>query len=498
MSMKKITVKKGENIKQLCMGSSLHVNFDCGGNKTCRKCKVRIIEGDLPATPLEKKIFTQSELDEKIRLACLHEVAQSDLLIEEWSNDELSNIEVLSDMRIERNINMKNEVKIAIDIGTTTVVMAFFHLNTGTLIHQEAFTNPQIRYGRDVITRIEAVKKYGVHTLRNILNELLEKQIDTFEKRFPSLKITEVLACGNSVMSYLFLGMDPTPLGQAPFTCTLQTIVRKNSSYFFPSLSSEFQVTVLPSISAFVGGDIVAGVIATELLKKKSGVLIDLGTNGELALFANNTLYCTATAAGPAFEGSNMHCGIASVNGAISGAKYDEGSWKIKTINDKAIIGICGSGYMDIIAEGIRANIIEPSGYIEDSIVISEDIEVINEDIRHFQLAKSAIRAGLETLLAFAKCNPDDLDVMFISGGFGSHANLENLVEVGIIPEQLLAKVQVKGNSALLGLSRLIETCDDQIVEEVLSYAQEVELAYNPMFNELFIENMVFKNEIDY
>jgi uncharacterized 2Fe-2S/4Fe-4S cluster protein (DUF4445 family) len=320
--------------------------------------------------------------------------------------------------------------------------------------------------------------------------------------------IRKITIVGNTTMLHLFLGLNCKGLGIAPFTPVTLDLLTKNSGDLLGEFSPNglnCDVTVLPGISTYVGADIAAGIYFANLHSSgKTSLLLDIGTNGEMVLAHNGRIYCTATAAGPAFEGGNILWGTGSVPGAIAKAEFLDGKFTFKTIDNKPPVGICGSGVVDIVYQGLKHGLILPSGRFSDTIsskelflaetITGRDIVFCQKDVREMQLAKSAIRTGLDFLLEKASgINYNDIDILYIAGGFGFNLDLESAAGIGLIPQALLSKIVLIGNSALGGAVRcLLDNDGKEVMDCIAKQAIELRLPDDDKFNEKFVDNLYF------
>ncbi len=390
---------------------------------------------------------------------------------------------------------------IAIDIGTTTIGLELVDLLTSQRLCNHSMINSQRAYGADVVTRILNVTNGKLSELNNlIINDLLNGITALLEKASASVEDVKRMAIsGNTTMIHLLLGVSCRSIGQSPFVSTVTSLMRYSFRDVFGSGLLNCPVIILPAVSAYVGADISAGMIFCDM--SKTALLIDIGTNGEMALFNKSSLLVTSTAAGPAFEGGNISCGTGSIPGAVSKVSVDKSSgslaFNIETIGNEPPIGFCGSGVMDLVACLAEAEILDETGvldedYFDDGVLVGS-LSFTQKDVRELQLAKSAIRSGLDVLLDVAGLTYDDLDQVYLAGGFGYHMNLQSAAAIGLIPKELLSKVTAVGNSSLGGCVRVLT--DAVATEEMLQLvasAKEVNLSTNKKFNQLFMENMYF------
>jgi uncharacterized 2Fe-2S/4Fe-4S cluster protein (DUF4445 family) len=250
-------------------------------------------------------------------------------------------------------------------------------------------------------------------------------------------------------------------------------------------------------MNAFVGADITCAVLASKMCGKETALLCDVGTNGEIALWKGGVLYVTSTAAGPAFEGAGISCGCSSIPGAIDRVWLENGELQIHTIGDAPAVGVCGSGLIDAVAQLLEAEWMDETGALDDDeVALAPGVVLLQKDIRAMQLAKAAIAAGIQTLLEVSDTTCDQIETLYIAGGFGSHLSIESAVKIGLIPVELENKVQVIGNAALAGAAQLL--LDSRKLEELRTIAARSKhwnLGGNPKFNENYMNAMLFPME---
>ena len=476
-------INKGHDIYQEIIRQNGLIQNSCNGNHTCGKCKIKVINGTVEASDKEKKILSFDEIKEGVRLACMHPMIESDIEIE---LPDLALMDVVGSGKKRINSSRKKGLKIAADIGTTTVVVAVIDFESQKIIKEAKFINPQRVYAMDVIGRIQVCNEKSVILLQKMILEKIELEIKEFDGQ-----ILEMAICGNSTMEHIFLGISPKSIGEYPYLCTFNKRKYVKSGSLF-HLKQSFDILVLDNLSAFVGGDIVAGILGLDLLKKPYSLFIDLGTNGEIAICNDSNLYSTSAAAGPAFEGGNMTCGTGSIPGAIYSITLDMDCVHFKTIQNKKAIGICGTGYIEGISELLEKGLIDETGYMNKSLKINEKITITQNDVRNFQLAKSAIQTAIEIVCLKSDIKINEIQNVYIAGGFSSGLNIEALAQLKIIPSVLLEKTLCVGNSAIQGLIKMM--CDDTyyMLDEIVKKNQTIVLSKEPLFNELFLQNMWF------
>lgn len=478
----------------------------CGGRGTCGKCKIRLCSGSLPATTYDKKFFSDRELEEGWRLAC-QAVPDSDCTIENYMDREDS-FEVLSSFSGEGNNrrNQEQDCGIAVDIGTTTIAMVLVGLKDGQIYASHSMVNRQRMYGADVITRIQTSVEGKGPELQRLIRESLSKGILTLIKKagINGGQIKKIILTGNTTMEHLFMGYSCASLGVYPFTpVNIGTIFGK-SGEFFDCQEVDCQVVLMPGISTYVGADILSGIMDCHMAERQEiSLLLDLGTNGEMALGNKERILTTSTAAGPAFEGGCISCGMGSVPGAISSVKIDGAHVEYKTIGEKPPLGLCGTGVIETTAELLRENLIDEAGALEvtgeEGFVLAskengDKISFTQKDVREIQLAKSAVRAGMETLLLRYGITKEQVDTVFIAGGFGFKLSLEKAVMIGLLPEEFQGKTKILGNSALGGAVKYLTEPDAaKKAEKIKETAEEIGLSNDKDFNELYMEHMFFE-----
>lgn len=423
---------------------------------------------------------------------------------------------------IEEGDTSKELYGVVIDIGTTTVAVSLIDVNSGHEIASKSAINPQKTHGQDVLTRISYVQEYGNQAIKRMKMEIVKVLEELClqlceENRINSQSIYEIHVAANTVMTHLFLGVNPISIGKSPYVAYFRKgRYEKASEVGFKKLSSSCRVYIFPAISAFVGGDIVAGIHVADLYHVKGNkILLDIGTNGEMVLSKNGQIFATSCAAGPALEGMNISCGMRAQAGAIEEASYENGKWTIQTIGNELAIGVCGSGILAVIREFINMGLITQRGNIakvgdvsEDVssfikevdgkryILISDEVEPIyltQKDIRQIQFAKGAILSGLQCMVKEAELDFSEIDEIFIAGQFGSHLAPESLIGAGMLPEELEGKITYIGNASKNGayLSLMSKTIHESLHDETTDI-QYIELSNVPGFDRIFAKASIF------
>lgn len=422
----------------------------------------------------------------------------------------------------------------AFDIGTTTVVGMLWDLEEGRQIATEARTNPQNEFGMDVISRITYCGEDEGNTeelhgkIVNCINEITGALCAKAGRA--TSEVVKAAICGNTTMSHLFAGYEPMSLALAPFTPAYTGTVHTTAAEAGLTISPDAEVTVIPNIAGHVGGDITAGIVASRLLDMKGiTVFIDIGTNGEIVLSDGEKSFACSTAAGPAFEGSAIRCGMRAATGAIEKISIEDGEVFFRTIGwegggDEDVVaqGICGSGLIDAIAQMLDAKLIDKKGRLaaagEDEkkgydprlndrlgeidgervfVLVSkesgEDIVITQKDIREVQLAKGAIKAGIQLMLKKIDKTEEDIDRVVVAGAFGNYIDKESAVRIGVLPEIPMDKIISAGNTAGAGISMtLVSKADMETAENIPSVVEHVELAEDPDFQMIYLQAMGF------
>ena len=405
---------------------------------------------------------------------------------------------------------------VAVDIGTTTVVAHLTNLDTCERIATSSGVNAQRTYGADVISRIQYCADKGHETLTKLIREqlasLIRETCDVSGVRAEDIEYVSIAA--NTIMEHLAAGYSPVGMGVVPFT-TVSLFGEELAAGGDLPVAGDARIYYAPAISAYVGGDITAGMLAAKLEDTEGPVIyLDIGTNGEIALKLGNTYYCCATAAGPAFEGAEITMGMAAVSGAINHVKW-EGGLKTTVIGDSIPKGLCGSGLLDTLAVLLETGAVDETGRMLDADEIEHSIAkhigeiegknvfylslddksvyMTASDIRKLQLAKSAIAAGIQTLLLNCGISEEQVKLFVLAGGFGSYMDQYSAARVGLFPKAFLPVSQTLGNMA--GEGAAIALCSSHardVLNDIRKRCEYIELSSSIVFNEQFVEQMMF------
>lgn len=460
------------------------VEFPCGGRGRCRRCRVRVVAGDLPATAEERAILTAGEVAEGWRLAC-HARAFTDCVLEvaQWETAILADDSAFT-------FTPREGLGIAVDIGTTTVVAQLLDLGTARVLGVRTGLNPQTKYGADIMTRVEFALHGGAATLRD---EIRAEVGTLIRKLAPGEPLRDVALVGNTVMHNLFCGVDVAPLAHVPFEPERDGLEEFSANELGWAAPGNPAVRFLPCLGGFVGSDVLAGVVATRMHEsERLTMLIDLGTNGEIVAGNRERLICASTAAGPAFEGGRISMGMRAATGAISEVSVEDGRMRCRVIGHGAPRGICGSGLVDAVAAGLDLGQVLPRGRLAGGakrLPVSGGVWLAQSDIRELQLAKAATAAGIEIVLARWGASAADLDRVYLAGAFGNYLNRASARRIGLLgfPVEM---VEPAGNTALLGAK--LALFGDAGFADLRARIEHVPLGSDPEFQDRYVDSMVF------
>ena len=500
---------RGKTLLETLQNAEVCIPAVCGGKGTCGKCKVRFKKGKTVPTKEEAHFFSKQELDMGYRLACKAVPEQACVV----SLEDEEHFLVVSEHEIKEKVREKNASQkekilrdvhygVAVDIGTTTIAMQLVGLESRSILDTYVTVNHQRAYGADIISRISASNAGKRKALQQSILGDLRKGIDTLLYG-KNISAEKMVISGNTTMIHLLMGYSCETLGVYPFTPVNVDVIESDYPKIFGDEAYTFSIVILPGASAYVGGDITAGLLTCGFYEnEKVSMLIDLGTNGEMAIGCRNKILVTSTAVGPAFEGGNITCGMGSIQGAISSAKLENGKFQVKTIGGKEPIGICGTGVIDIVYELLASGAVDKTGLLEDEYLESgvliapkaeNDVRFYQKDIREFQLAKAAVRAGVETLIAEYGISYGEIDAVYIAGGFGYKLDTVKAAGVGLFPEEFKYKMKAIGNSSLEG--SVLYLTDAEVKGKssvIISKAEEIQLASHPKFHDFYMNYMYF------
>jgi uncharacterized 2Fe-2S/4Fe-4S cluster protein (DUF4445 family) len=546
----RLEVAPGRTILEAARELKLSLESPCSGVGTCGKCRVRLLRPEqrenLAVTEARYRLGDE-ERQQGYILAC-HARIYGDVEVAAGSKDtENKSLRILArgntfDYPLQPFIEKRFDGKvtgvfgggrllgeepgdtsseiygIAMDIGTTTLVTELIDLRTGAVVSSDSMLNPQSAYAQDVLTRIHfaASREDGLEILHEAFLGAFRTMLKHITAGIKQERIYEVVFSGNTTMLHLAAGIDPSSLGKYPYIMKIQGGEERPADGL--RISPLGLVYLPPLISAFVGADIISGILVSQLAKKEGITLfIDIGTNGEMVLARNGTLSATSTAAGPAFEGMNIDCGMRAANGAVEQFHINDGvdaAVEFSVIGGGQATGICGSGLVDIAGELVRTGTLGKNGRfvpadspgIPESVrkclrnregktafFITENVYVTQKDIRQIQLAKGAVRAGISALLKRMGVSGDEVDRVEIAGSFGYHLRENSLLDIGLLPPAFKGKVHFTGNTSQSGAAAfLLNTSFREQMKETAALVEKVELANTPDFERLFVNSLGF------
>ncbi len=486
MQNRKFDTFLGETLLSALQRAGADIGAPCGGNHSCGKCFIEVSGNVSAPTAQEIEILAGRPL----RLACFTKI-EGDCTVTLHGT---AAQKVVTDFVVEKSEGTRlfgdEEHGIAIDIGTTTIAAYLYDSNENTPVRIGEY-NHQQRFGADVMARIAYANENGVQGLQSTVEKQIDEMIFTLCKKakIEPATITTAVITGNTTMLHLFRGLSPRSLGLYPFT--------PESLFDEWHTQLNMHVYLPPCISAFIGADIVCGMAACDLENRKGNVLFaDIGTNGEMALKTEDGITVCSTAAGPAFEGAGISCGTPAVRGAICKVHDD---FSFDTIDGASPIGLCGSGLIDAISAAFKL------GYINDKGLICKELDgkipfqgtdfaLTQQDIREFQLAKGAIRGGMDTLLHEANLTYNDIDEVILCGGFGSFIDVHSAQTLGLLPPDCARKTVALGNLAGQGAAMaLVGALKIDTLSRLAQNTDYIELSTSDFFKKRYVRCMYFK-----
>ena len=511
---KKITLdtREGETIADAARRAGMFLPMPCGGRGRCGKCAVMTKGAFLPPLESESRLLERAPVRDGYvtRIACMCAASEGEALIPGGSR-KVSVAGVTADMP-PYDGGERNTYGVAADIGTTTVSALLYSFRDGRIVSGAHEMNRQANFGADVISRIDHSNRHGGDELTRSITSQLDGMIRGMiaDTGIDARDVSRIVVTGNTTMLHFLTGLDPRGIGVAPFTPVSKFGEEIPASGILKGFVSA-SLYIPPSVSAYVGADITCGVLSTGMTDGTSArMLIDVGTNGEMALYGGGRLLCCSTAAGPAFEGASISMGMPAVSGAISRVASDA-NVVYETIDGAPPAGICGSGMISAIDMMLNEGVLDGGGRLMESghrfgslvsqaggeaafILGGSGVCLTQRDIRNIQLAKASIAAGASVLMKASGIGLGDLDTLCLSGGFGSAVDPAGAAGIGLIPSGIINRTIASGNTALSGASQLLFSRSlRKKAAAIARMAEEIPLSSNAEFMEEYIEKMVFR-----
>ena len=486
------TANEGTSLYELLR--NYPIDFPCGGKEICGNCRIKVLSGKIDTSPVHAEWLHRKGLSDEWRLACMSKI-EGDLIIE----IPRQSMQIQTDTSRISSFLPEEGYGIAVDLGSTTIVAQLVNLTTSHVSDTCTKVNPQISFGADIISRIGYAmqSKEKSLQLRNIIRACIGEMISSLLSENLISDLKKVVVVGNTVMHHLFAGYDVSPLASAPYQSPRNEGYSLSPSDLKWTLPSSCTVTFLPNLSHFVGSDILCGIQASEMANRKEyTLLIDLGTNGEMALGNRERIVYTSTAAGPAFEGVNISCGMRATTGAIYAVEENGNQGLYKTIGGRKPLGICGSGLIEVIHRLLTHEYIDMTGAMTNpectAIHLAEGVDLTIDDIREFQLAKAALAAGMELLLKEYGIKAEQVARVYLTGGLGNYLNVEKAKRLGLFRDFDSNHITRLENAALAGCRQFLFESNRHSIASILKRATFCPLENKAEFQDIFCEQLFF------
>jgi uncharacterized 2Fe-2S/4Fe-4S cluster protein (DUF4445 family) len=527
-----VEVPVGTNLLEAARKAGVYLSSICGGDGCCGKCKLIINQGQIAGKPGTS--LTEDEIERNIVLAC-RTIAISDITATVPKTHSLKAGRILTDTNTHRLGELVDQVRaevfefdplvrkltecgrtnfaVAVDVGTTTVVAHLVDLTNAETIDAEAMYNSQIKFGEDYIQRIiYGEHKYdGFKELQNSIINDINSLIGTIalRRKIDPQDIAAVVCSGNTAMIHFLLNLDSRWIRRGPYVASAGSIPPIPARQVGIKINDNGLLYCLPSVAAYVGGDIVAGVLSTRIYNKTGvSLFVDLGTNGEVVLGSHDWMVCASSSAGPAFEGSGVKCGMRAQTGAIEELTINgNGDIKFKTIGDVSPSGICGSGLLDTLAELFVNGIIDRTGrFKKDSrwkLTEGDDglefelshlgtadgrIVITQADISNLIRSKAGVFAAIKVLMKAMETETEDIETVYVAGGFGNFLNVRQAVVIGMLPDVPVEKIKFVGNTSIAGAKTvLLSKKAHETAEKIARSMTYFDLMTHPGYMDEFI-----------
>ncbi len=584
-----VLVNAGESMMEAMHRAGIRLNAPCGGNHSCGKCRVKILNGAAgQITPEEERLLPAGDLADGWRLACavygpgewtvetpeqdagarvMTEGAEDGVPVDPMSRvccisaeppslsdqradaeriapDGIFSMEALKKlpavMRAGKTVYLAvfeeagsreitdcagkkmDNLGIAVDVGTTTMAAYLIDLETGVQLACASEMNPQRSFGGDVISRVDyaGANADGLNRLQSLVAQTIAqmgmRMLKESGKKADDVR--HVVCVGNTIMMHLLAGLETMHIAKAPFT----PVYAKGWSVRANELNialSNAHVTLGPCVAGYVGADTVAAALACDMDQSDDvQLLIDIGTNGEIALGNRDGLICCSAAAGPAFEGAHIRCGSGAQNGAVDHVKIADGKVETSVLGGGEPKSICGSGLVDAIAQMLLAGVMDETGRIDEDFAPDEyqdyifefegnpafsldgknekGVFVCQQDLREVQLAKAAIAAGVQVLMNEAGIEFDQVKKLCLAGGFGNYIDRDSAVTIGLLPAEMNGRIEPVGNAAGTGARQMLKNRTWSVrADQLREKMKYIELSARADFQSLFVEKMMFGDE---
>jgi uncharacterized 2Fe-2S/4Fe-4S cluster protein (DUF4445 family) len=472
------------------------VEFPCGGRGLCKRCKVRLRDGELD--DIGPQLLSDAEVQQGERIACQHHVAgDATLEVQQWETP------ILLDESTFEFVPGEGW-GVAIDLGTTTLAGQLLDLATGKVLAVRTALNRQAEFGSDIMSRIcYGVSPSGARRLRELIrSQLCQLVRDLLQAvHAPAVPLTEVVIVGNTPMHNIFCDYDLEPLSYYPFDPANDGIAIFSKAQLDWDVPGEPTITFLPGLGGFVGSDILAGLLATGLHERDElTVFVDLGTTGEIVIGNRERMLCASTAAGPAFEAARISMGMQASTGAVTEVRPagSNGDLACTVLGGGPARGICGSGLVDAVAALLDTGKLTASGRFADrsqEMVLVDPVTLSQQDVRELQLAKGAIATGIDMLVQHWGATNDDVALVFVAGAFGNYIRFSSAERIGLLnfPEDRLC---ASGNTALLGAKlAMFKAPQARGYDELRNRIEHVSLNTDPAFQDQFVDALLFPEE---
>jgi uncharacterized 2Fe-2S/4Fe-4S cluster protein (DUF4445 family) len=510
---KQIFIHEDATILEAASQAGIILNTSCGGKGTCNKCSVYIGRDERKVLACQYKIH--SDLTVKIPTESRYFKPK---ILESGVSGQKAHADIYK--RYQKTSQKERIFGMAVDIGTTTVVAKLIDMANSEVLATEATLNPQSQYGDDVISRIAfADSQENLKILQKTIIDCINDLITNLCRKISidSNSVYELCAVGNTTMSHIFLGFPITQLGFSPYKAYSLDAYDFQASKLGLKMNPAGNVHTVENIAGFVGSDTISVALASDIdSTEQMTLIIDIGTNGEIVLGSGDNLYAASCAAGPAFEGGRINSGSRAAQGAIEAVILNEDDIDFDVIGNSQPRSICGSGLIDAVSVMLELGVLEKSGRFADfdslkkklpaailkrlikhngesAFFLTETVFLNQSDIRHIQLAKAAIHAGIKLLLKKLNIEASDIEQVFLAGAFGNYIRRESALKIGLLPEIALEKIHFVGNAAASGAQMiLLSTQSRTKARQLAQKIQYIELANSPDFQEVFADCINF------